>query len=224
VDEAGPFISFTHMSMRPPDDSETDEQLLARISKGEAHAFTQLFRRRQAGIYRFALHMTGVSAVADDVTQDVFMIVMREAATYRRGQSGVMPWLCGIARNCARQRLRRDRRFEPLEPFEPAENEGAGAASAAGAVVQADPVDDLTRAQGIARVRRAVLSLPVRYREVIVLCELQELTYAEAAQALGCAIGTVRSRLHRARALLAEKLSAQNEPRGATPCPARSCA
>jgi RNA polymerase sigma-70 factor (ECF subfamily) len=82
----------------------------------------------------------------------------------------------------------------------------------------------MTRAEGIARVRRAVLSLPVRYREVIVLCELQELTYAEAAQALGCAIGTVRSRLHRARALLAGKLSEQDEPRGVTPSPARSCA
>jgi RNA polymerase sigma-70 factor (ECF subfamily) len=212
------------MSMRSPGESETDEQLLARISHGEAHAFTQLFRRRQGQIHRFALQMTGVSAVADDVTQDVFMVVMREAATYRRGESGVMPWLCGIARNCARQRLRRDRRFEPLGPVAAIENDGAGRAAAAGGIVQADPVGDMTRAEGIARVRRAVLSLPVRYREVIVLCELQELTYAEAAQALGCAIGTVRSRLHRARALLGEKLSAQDEPRGATPCHARSCA
>ncbi len=209
------------MSTRPHGDSETDEQLLTRISKGEAHAFTQLFRRRQGQIYRFALHMTGVAAVADDVTQDVFMIVMREAGTYRRGESGVMPWLCGIARNCARQRLRRDRMFEPLETLAPLENDGS---NAVGGVVQVDPVDDLMRAQGIARVRMAVLSLPVRYREVIVFCELQEMTYAETAQALGCAIGTVRSRLHRARALLAEKLSAQHEPRGAAPCPARSCA
>jgi RNA polymerase sigma-70 factor (ECF subfamily) len=210
------------MSMPRSSDPETDEELLALISKGDAHAFTNLFRRRQGQIHRFALHMTGISSVADDVTQDVFMIVMREAASYRRGESGVMPWLCGIARNCARQRLHRDRRFEPLETGEtPAKDEPPSA----GAVVEADPVGDMTRAEGIARVRKAVLSLPVRYREVIVLCELQELTYAEAAQALGCAIGTVRSRLHRARMLLGEKLSGQEIQNGdAAPCRARSCA
>ena len=71
-----------------------------------------------------------------------------------------------------------------------------------------DPLADLTRAEGIARVRRAVLSLPLRYREVVVLCDLQELSYAEAAEALACAVGTVRSRLHRGRQMLATKLSA----------------
>ena len=54
--------------------------------------------------------------------------------------------------------------------------------------------------------RRALLELPVRYREAIVLCDLQELSYADAADALGCAVGTVRSRLHRGRALLARRL------------------
>lgn len=62
-------------------------------------------------------------------------------------------------------------------------------------------------------VRNAVLALPAHYREVIVLCELNELSYADAAAAIGCAVGTVRSRLHRARALLVEKLRATNEDR-----------
>jgi RNA polymerase sigma-70 factor (ECF subfamily) len=59
--------------------------------------------------------------------------------------------------------------------------------------------------------RRAVLSLPLRYREAVVLCDLQETPYAEAADALGCAVGTVRSRLHRGRALLAAKMQVERQ-------------
>jgi RNA polymerase sigma-70 factor (ECF subfamily) len=68
------------------------------------------------------------------------------------------------------------------------------------------PLDDLVQAETIELVRKAVLSLPAKYREVVVLCELQDVSYGEAAEVLGCAIGTVRSRLHRARALLLAKL------------------
>ncbi len=80
----------------------------------------------------------------------------------------------------------------------------------------ADALGDLTRAESIGALREAVLTLPVRYREAVVLCDLQEMTYADAASVLGCAVGTVRSRLHRGRALLAVKLDGQ----GASPSPA----
>jgi RNA polymerase sigma-70 factor (ECF subfamily) len=194
------------MTTRPPSDLESDEQLLARTAEGDAQAFSLLFRRRHGQIYRFALHMTGVAALADDVTQDAFMVLMRDATRYQPGRSGVAAWLCGIARNCARQRLNRDRPFQPLED----EDDSVGGEVA----LQTDPLGDLTRAEGIVRVRKAVLSLPVRYREVVVLCDLQELSYAEAADALACAVGTVRSRLHRARLLLAAKLSATDPSPG----------
>jgi RNA polymerase sigma-70 factor (ECF subfamily) len=72
--------------------------------------------------------------------------------------------------------------------------------------VSAGPLDDLSRTETIESVRRSVLALPEKYREVVVLCDLQELSYLEAAEILGCAVGTVRSRLHRGRALLIEKL------------------
>jgi RNA polymerase sigma-70 factor (ECF subfamily) len=189
------------MTTRPPIDLDSDEQLLARTADGDPQAFALLFRRRQGQVYRFALHMTGTAALADDVTQDVFLVVMRDAVRYQSGRSGVAAWLCGIARNCARQRLDRDRPFQPLDD----EDDSGGADVAP---PQTDPLGDLTRAEGIERVRKAVLSLPVRYREVVVLCDLQELSYAEAADALACAVGTVRSRLHRGRLLLADKLSA----------------
>ena len=188
------------MTTRASNDPDVDDDLIARVAQGDAHAFARLFNRRQAEVYRFALHMTGAPAAADDVTQDVFMVVMRTATRYEAGRSGVAAWLCGIARNCARQRLGRERPFQPLDDLD----EGA-IEDAEGPV---DPLADLTRAEGIARVRRAVLSLPLRYREVVVLCDLQELSYAEAAEALACAVGTVRSRLHRGRQMLATKLSA----------------
>jgi RNA polymerase sigma-70 factor (ECF subfamily) len=202
----------------------TDDSLLAATAAGQIDAFAALFRRRRGDVYRFALHMTGLPALAEDVTQDVFLIVMRDAGRYQAGRSTAIAWLCGIARNCARRRLERDRLLQPLDD-EGAEGEDGMPA------VHPDPLGDLTRAERIETLRRAVLSLPIRYREVVVLCDLQELTYAEAGDALGCAIGTVRSRLHRGRTLLAAKLTASDDVRGTetrkpalTPRGSRCCA
>jgi RNA polymerase sigma-70 factor (ECF subfamily) len=87
------------------------------------------------------------------------------------------------------------------------------------------PLEDLTRAETIESVRKAVLSLPPKYREVVVLCELQDLSYVETAEILDCAIGTIRSRLHRARALLLEKLrpAAEVEETGAATVKSARC-
>jgi RNA polymerase sigma-70 factor (ECF subfamily) len=186
--------------MSEPFEPTSDDVLLARIAMGAADALAALFRRRQADVYRFALHMSGAAAVAEDVTQDVFLIVMRDARRYEPGRSTVAAWLCGIARNCVRQRLERDGKWESLD------DEAAG--DEAQAVVHMDPLGELTRSERAEMLRRAVIALPVRFREVVVLCDLEELTYAEAADALGCAIGTVRSRLHRARTMLAARLAA----------------
>jgi RNA polymerase sigma-70 factor (ECF subfamily) len=186
--------------MSEPFEPTSDDVLLARIAAGAGGALAALFRRRQADVYRFALHMSGAAAVAEDVTQDVFLIVMRDAARYEPGRSTVAAWLCGIARNCVRQRLERDGKWESLD------DEAAG--EDAQAAVHPDPLAELTRSERVAMLRRAVIALPVRYREVVVLCDLEELTYAEAADALACAIGTVRSRLHRARTMLAARLAA----------------
>ena len=100
-------------------------------------------------------------------------------------------WLCGIARNFVRRRLAVDRGSTSIDA-----DEGLEAALPA---ASPDPLADLTSAEAIAALRRAVLALPLRYREVIVLCDLQELSYVDAAAALDCPIGTVRSRLNRGR-------------------------
>jgi RNA polymerase sigma-70 factor (ECF subfamily) len=190
----------------------SDDMLIAGIAAGQRDALTWLFRRRQADIYRFALHMSGSAGTADDATQDVFLVVMREAARYQAGRSSVTAWLCGIARNCVRQRLEREARFDSLDA-------AAGDDQPALPAIEPDPVGEMSRLERIGRLRRAVLALPLRYREVVVLCDLQELSYAEAAEALGCAVGTIRSRLHRARAMLASRLSAVVSRGGVTDGP-----
>jgi RNA polymerase sigma-70 factor (ECF subfamily) len=182
-------------------DGIADDQLVARIAHRDTAALSTLFHRRRADVYRVAMLMTGSVAAAEDVTQDVFVAVMHDASRFEPGRASVAAWLCGIARNHARRRMERDRRLlplpEPLEPLMP------------NAVVHADPLNELSNAQQIETLRRAILALPVRYREVVVLCDLQGLSYAEAAVAMECSIGTVRSRLHRGRALLSAKIHAR---------------
>jgi RNA polymerase sigma-70 factor, ECF subfamily len=190
------------MAAAPLTDRVPDDELLTRVAAGDALAFTELFRRRQHDVYRFAVHMTGSASTADDVVQEVFLVVMRDAARYAAGRATVAAWLCGIARNCVRQRLDRDRRLTSVDFGDDEREPGPGAAA------PADPLNDLLRAERIEATRRAIRSLPVSYREAVVLCDLQELPYGDAAAALGCPIGTVRSRLHRARAMLTAKLSA----------------
>ena len=173
--------------------TQSDEALIAAVAAGDREAFGALYRRRRPDVYRFALHMTGAPATAEDVAQGVFMTVIHDARKYAPGRSGVVPWLLGIARNHARRRLS-DRRHEPLP-------NGAGETC-----VHADPSDGLARGQQVDAMRRALGTLPVAYREAVVLCDLEELSYQDAAAAAGCEIGTVRSRLHRGRQLLAAKM------------------
>jgi RNA polymerase sigma-70 factor, ECF subfamily len=174
-----------------------DDELISRIAGGDREAFALLYRRYRTDVYRFAAHVSGSAAVADDVVQDVFVAVIEDASGYRANRSGVLPWLLGIARN----HVRRWRSQRPVQPL-PGDETPAGRELA----VRPDPLVDISMQRNTTALRRALLELPVRYRETIVLCDLQELSYVDAAHALGCAVGTVRSRLHRGRALLARRL------------------
>jgi RNA polymerase sigma-70 factor (ECF subfamily) len=182
----------------------SDHDLLRRMQEGDEVAFLQLYRHRQGAIYRFALHMSGSRQVAEDVTQDVFLALMREPGKFEPQRGSLAAYLYGIARNCVLQHLEHRSLHLPL-----ARGEGAdGRVPLEPPVPTPDPLDDLARQEDIERLQQAVLALPARYREVVVLCDLQELDYAQAAASLGCAVGTVRSRLHRARGLLLKKLRA----------------
>ena len=174
-----------------------DVTLLHRMSAGDEEAFTALYRRRQGGIYRFALRMSGSEAIAEDVTQEVFLWLIREAAAYDSSRGTVQAFLYGVARNHVLRALERNREGVPLDDEPEPCAEGVG-----------DTLAHMTRQEALGAVRQAVLALPSHYREVVVLCDLEEMDYANAAAALGCSIGTVRSRLHRARGLLTAKLRA----------------
>jgi RNA polymerase sigma-70 factor, ECF subfamily len=189
--------------LQPPD---SDNDLLLRIRRGDEQAFLGLYRRRQAPIYRFALQMAGSETVAEDVTQEVFLTILKEDCGYEPDRGTLSAYLFGIARKLVLRHVERGRADVALEDQT---EEGTIPQFA----VDDDPLIDLTHREGIEALRRAVQALPRRYREVVVLCDLEEVDYADAAMALGCPIGTVRSRLHRARALLLDKLKQDRNPR-----------
>jgi RNA polymerase sigma-70 factor (ECF subfamily) len=186
--------------------AQTDDELLFRLRNGDEQAFAALYRRRQAAIYRFALHMSGSPAAAEDITQEVFLALLREECGYDRERGTLSGYLFGIARKLVLRNRERGRADVPLE------SETDESATRELAVID-DPLAGLTRHETIEALRKAVQGLPRRYREVVVLCDLEEVDYAEAAVILGCPIGTVRSRMHRARALLLEKLNQDRKPR-----------
>ena len=176
----------------------TDEQLLELALNGKEDAFTALYRRRQGPVYRFALHMSGSPQVAEEVTQDVFLFLLQRGRDFDPQRGALGAYLFGVARNYVRRAM--EKAYSDATTLTPAEDDDPVL------VTQFDPVRDIARNQTSQAVWKAVLSLPEHYREVVVLCDLQEQTYADAAQALGCALGTVRSRLHRAHEMLTKKL------------------
>jgi RNA polymerase sigma-70 factor (ECF subfamily) len=179
--------------------SEVDDvNLLDRARRGDEEAFSQLFARHQRDIYRYGTYMCGPGA-GDDIVQDTFLAVLRQTGRRDALRGTVIAYLFGIARHMAMKRLshRSDISLDEV-------NEAGQTVPTREATV----LDTLTRAETIDAVRRAVQSLPQAYREAVVLCDIQQMDYGVAAGVIGCPIGTVRSRLSRARALLATKLAA----------------
>ena len=169
-----------------------DNELFARMRAGDEEAFTLLYRRRQSGLFRYALLMCGSRTTAEDVTQEVFLALIRDGGNFDPGRGPLMAYLYGIARKKVLRCLER----EPAQAMDEA-------------VAEDGPLTQLLKKESIRAVWDAVRLLPVHYREAVVLCELQEMSYEEAAAALGCSVGTIRSRLHRGRGLLGERLRAE---------------
>jgi len=185
--------------------AQSDEELLQRMNAGDENAFTLLYRRRQGAVYRFALQMCGSATVAEDVTQEVFLVLIREPQSFDPSRGSLSAYLYGIARNFV---LRQHGQGRPHDPI--TEDEGEGDTHGPDRLIAPDnPLGDLARHEEIESVRQAILALAPHYREVVLLCDIHELSYAEAAGVLGCPLGTVRSRLHRAHALLIGKLRAE---------------
>jgi RNA polymerase sigma-70 factor (ECF subfamily) len=177
----------------------TDPELLDRMAAGDREALAIIFRRHHGTVYRFSRQMLGSSEAAEDVTQDVFVALTKAAGRFNPAVASLSTYLYGIARHLVLQRYKRSRaRVEVSIDAMAGEDEAAFATSS-------DPAEAIARAQATRELRRAVLRLPVHYREVVVLCELNGLSYEEAAAIAGCPVGTVRSRLSRARQMLIER-------------------
>lgn len=175
--------------------SATDAALAARVACGDAQALTPLYERHRGTVYRFALLWSGSAAVAADVTQDTFVHLLTRAEDYDAARGPLRPWLLGIARHLVHRRTGADARYvandEDIEPEAPA---------------IAAPEAALEMQRDLGRLRAAIAALPPHYRDVLVLVELAERSYAEAAAICGCELNTVRSRLSRARGLIARWL------------------
>jgi len=175
--------------VKPP----TDGDLIRLLEAGSEDAFGVLYERWSPSVYRFALHMSSDRHIAEEVTQDTFLTLIRRPAMFDETRGTLVGWLLGIARNKTRRALGVSAGEDELD-----ESSDFAAPS--------DILGDLTRRETIETVRQAVISLPAAYREVVVLCDLEEMDYRDAAIALDCPVGTVRSRLHRARTMLMTRL------------------
>jgi RNA polymerase sigma-70 factor, ECF subfamily len=180
-----------------------DAALLERARRGDEDAFSELFSRHQRAVFRYAVYMCGADA-ADDVVQDTFMNVLLKSGRYDASKGAVISYLLGTARHLMLRRLSRSSSI-PMQEFSEDLNVEES-------IERETPLDDFARQETIEVVRAAVQSLPPAQREVIILCELEEMDYAEAANVMQCPVGTVRSRLNRARALLSRKLGGVTQP------------
>ncbi len=217
------------MSSASPDDAV----LLALWCRGEATAAQALYERHGAALLRFSAAMLPSRQAAEDVVHDTFVELLRRPDRFDAGRGPLVAYLYGIARHRLSRVARLSLREAELKSEQVTDDSAHEAEPSPGSPASehtfagADELVD--RAQTIERVRAAVHALPLVHREVVALCDLEELPYATVATILDCPIGTVRSRLHRARALLSVRLAAfgdatdSPETQGATGSMMLSC-
>ena len=134
----------------------SDNELLQAALRGDEAAFTALYRRRQGAVYRFALHMSGDAAVSEDVTQEVFIVLMRDAGRYDPDRGSLSAYLYGIARNHVLRKLEQDR---PYVPFIDRSGDAEEITPLA-MIAEGDPLTELTRGEMIQELRDLILSMP----------------------------------------------------------------
>ena len=187
--------------------SSGDQELVKLLARGDHRAFEVIYDRCHLPVFRFAMHMSASHEIADEITQDTFLFLLRKPGSYAAEKGTLLSFLMGVARNLIR-RNRRDR-----SPDLPLEEEGVEERITESASLDS-PLDHAIRRQSADALQAALLQVPETYREVMVLCDLQEMTYAEAADILAIPLGTVRSRLHRGHLALLDQLSRATQKTG----------
>jgi RNA polymerase sigma factor (sigma-70 family) len=191
---------FERLRRRRLDGELSDDDLHRAALDGSGEAMAALYRRHGGLVYRFTLQMSRDVAVAEEITQEVFLALLTQIGRFDAGRGTLSTWLCGIAR---RQLWKYLERNGPAAFDFDEENVAELQCPSDG------PAELLLRREAVAVVRAGMDELPPALREVVILCALEEMSYEQVAQVLAVPVGTVRSRLHRAKARLAGLLRAE---------------
>jgi RNA polymerase sigma-70 factor (ECF subfamily) len=187
VRQAACFSIRGHLTAFPDVSFQLPPGNYNRVRKAE---FQAAFEEHKGAVYAFAWRMTGSPAVAEDVLQEVFLVLLDQPDRFNPNRGGLRPFLMGIARNRVLKRWREDHRWVGLEEE----------------AYRAEPVDP-ARGDVAIVVGEAVRALPPLQREALILAEYEGLSLEEIARVVGSEVGTVKSRLHRARTNLRRALA-----------------
>lgn len=183
----------------------TDEALLDAARAGDKGALEGLLKRYQQKVYRFGMKMCRHPQDAEDVVQETLMAAARTVQSFR-GSSSVTTWLYAIARNSCRK-MRRKSKFAPDREESLDEDRGRQGATLQVADPRRSPEDAAVAVEVEAALKEAIWSLDPKYREVLVLRDVEGLTAPEVAEVLGLGVAAVKSRLHRARSAVRERVA-----------------
>jgi RNA polymerase sigma-70 factor (ECF subfamily) len=176
-----------------------DADHMLRLASGDASALRPLYERHGRALLRFSAAMCRSRQLAEDLVHDTFVALLREPFSFDPRLGSVYGYLCGVLRHRVSRHYRQQKRWVTLD--------GDDEAVEPAALETSSPAEEVARSEVTAAFRRAMLELPLQHREIIALCDLEELPYATVATILGVPVGTVRSRLHRARAQLSIRLA-----------------
>jgi RNA polymerase sigma-70 factor (ECF subfamily) len=177
---------------------QSDEELYRLMRRGDQRAFALLYERREPALFRYALHMSGSRTIAEEVAHEVFVRLIGPHRHFDEGRGSLEAYLFGVARNLIRVIRRQGATQEAVDQ-----------------AAEHDILGGMIKDEATAALYVALDELPDGYRDAVVLCDLEERSYEDAARIMGCPVGTVRSRLHRARALLAARLKPRAVSSGA---------
>ncbi len=200
------------MSLTNPSHDLTLLADLHRGGTGASAAFTALYQRHQAPLYRYAMLRSGSADLAADVVQELFMALMTNALKFDPTRGGLQPFLFGVARKLLLKRNETERRY--VSSHVQYDDSDVDVIDATDWLVdeEATPLERVLADERAEFVRRALAQIAPHYRDVLILYEIHDLSYIEIADICAIDLGTVRSRLSRARSKLAQLLSTDEAP------------
>jgi len=186
-----------HQPAQPAVARTGTNELLAALASGDTDTFSLLYRQHAPPIYRFVLASSASREIAEEVTQETFLFLLTEWRRYDASRGELQAWLIGVARQLLRKTWRGERAsYHTSEAGEEALRQ------------EPEVLQELLIEEEQSRLINAISQLPEVYREALVLHALEGRSYAEVAALLDCALGTVRSRIARAKEMLARSLAA----------------